>query len=87
MPGDPQAFLIAGGGIGGLAAALGLARKGSRSVVLEQAPTLGEIGAGLPAPPVAVVGSSPFRRSVRPSDRPQFHCLRVARGLRRRGEP
>jgi len=30
--------VVAGGGIGGLAAALALARKGFRSVVLEQAP-------------------------------------------------
>ena len=40
-------ILIAGGGIGGLAAALGLARHGKRSLVLERAPVLGEIGAGI----------------------------------------
>jgi 2-polyprenyl-6-methoxyphenol hydroxylase-like FAD-dependent oxidoreductase len=40
-------FLIAGAGIGGLAAALGLARKGVRSIVLERAAQLGEIGAGI----------------------------------------
>ena len=34
-------MIIAGGGIGGLAAALALARKGFRSVVLEQAPQRG----------------------------------------------
>ena len=39
-------ILIAGGGIGGLAAACGLAQKGFRSIVFEQAPELGEIGAG-----------------------------------------
>jgi salicylate hydroxylase len=33
MPAD--SILVAGGGIGGLAAALGLARKGRRCVVLE----------------------------------------------------
>ena len=40
-------ILIAGGGIGGLAAAVGLAAKGVPSLVLEKAPTLGEIGAGI----------------------------------------
>ena len=46
-------ILIAGGGIGGLAAALGLARKGYKSIVLEQAPALGEIGAGIQIGPNA----------------------------------
>jgi len=45
--------LIAGGGIGGLAAAVGLARKGIASIVLEQAPQLGEIGAGIQIAPNA----------------------------------
>jgi salicylate hydroxylase len=45
--------VIAGGGIGGLAAALALARKGWRSVVLEQAPQFGEIGAGIQIAPNA----------------------------------
>ena len=35
--------LIAGGGIGGLAVALGLARKGIRSILLEQSATLGNV--------------------------------------------
>ena len=39
--------LIVGGGLGGLAAALALARQGFASHVLEQAPTFGEIGAGI----------------------------------------
>src|ERR671923_1764069 len=46
-------MIIAGGGIGGLAAALALARKGFRSVVLEQAPQFGEIGAGIQIAPNA----------------------------------
>lgn len=46
-------IIIAGGGIGGLAAALGLARKGFRSIVLEKAPQLGEIGAGIQLGPNA----------------------------------
>ena len=45
--------LIAGGGIGGLAAALGLAQKGIRSLVLEKASALGEIGAGIQLGPNA----------------------------------
>ncbi len=39
--------LVAGGGIGGLAAALALTRQGLSVKVLEQAPELGEIGAGI----------------------------------------
>jgi salicylate hydroxylase len=39
--------LIAGGGIGGLAAARALALKGYPSIVLEQASEFGEIGAGI----------------------------------------
>ncbi|AMM83381.1 3-hydroxybenzoate 6-monooxygenase [Martelella sp. AD-3] len=48
---DP--ILIAGGGIGGLAAAIGLANKGLKSLVLERAPKLGEIGAGIQLGPNA----------------------------------
>jgi len=39
--------LIAGGGIGGLAAALSLSLQGFRVQVLEQSPEIGEIGAGI----------------------------------------
>jgi salicylate hydroxylase len=45
--------VIAGGGIGGLAAALALARRNFRSIVLEQAPQFGEIGAGIQIAPNA----------------------------------
>ncbi|KPP85206.1 MAG: salicylate hydroxylase [Rhodobacteraceae bacterium HLUCCO07] len=46
-------ILIAGGGIGGMATAIGLAQKGVRSVVLEKSPELGEIGAGIQLGPNA----------------------------------
>ncbi len=46
--------IIVGGGIGGLATAIGLQRIGWRAQVLEQAPTLGEIGAGLSLWPNAI---------------------------------
>src|SRR3954454_4369279 len=42
-----RTILVAGGGIGGLATALGLAQKGIAVTVLEKAPELGEIGAGI----------------------------------------
>jgi salicylate hydroxylase len=45
--------LIAGGGIGGLSAAVGLSRLGLEPVVLEQAAELREVGAGLWFPPIA----------------------------------
>src|SRR5215468_10048990 len=50
---DPKPVLIAGGGIGGLATAMGLAQKGISSIVLEKASTLGEIGAGIQLGPNA----------------------------------
>ncbi|MEQ1807580.1 MAG: 3-hydroxybenzoate 6-monooxygenase [Burkholderiaceae bacterium] len=44
---DARAVIVAGGGIGGIAAALALARRGFHVEVLEQSAQLGEIGAGL----------------------------------------
>jgi 2-polyprenyl-6-methoxyphenol hydroxylase-like FAD-dependent oxidoreductase len=46
--------LVLGGGIGGVAAALSLARRGRRAHVLEKAPHLAEIGAGLQLAPNAM---------------------------------
>jgi len=46
-------ILVAGGGIGGLAAALALARRGFSVKVIEQSPQLGEIGAGIQLGPNA----------------------------------
>jgi 2-polyprenyl-6-methoxyphenol hydroxylase-like FAD-dependent oxidoreductase len=45
--------LVAGGGIGGLSAALALVRQGFHVKVLEQAPEIGEIGAGIQLGPNA----------------------------------
>ena len=45
--------MIAGGGIGGLAVALGLARKAIASILLEKSSALGEIGAGIQLGPNA----------------------------------
>jgi salicylate hydroxylase len=50
---NEKPVVVAGGGLGGLAAALGLARKGFRVLVLEQAPEFGEIGAGIQLAPNA----------------------------------
>ena len=51
--GEQLPFLIAGGGIGGLATALSLSRIGVAVQVLEKAPQLGEIGAGIQLGPNA----------------------------------
>jgi 2-polyprenyl-6-methoxyphenol hydroxylase-like FAD-dependent oxidoreductase len=61
-------FLIAGGGLGGLAAALALARNGRHSIVLEQASQFGEIGAGIQLAPNAfhvfdMLGVGPYARA------------------------
>src|SRR5205814_4990219 len=52
MP-TPQPILVAGGGIGGLAAALALARRGFPVKVLEHSAQIGEIGAGIQLGPNA----------------------------------
>ncbi len=49
----PLPVIVAGGGIGGLAAALALVRQGFSVKVLEQAPEIGEIGAGIQLGPNA----------------------------------
>ena len=46
-------IIVAGAGLGGLGAALGLAKKGRSVTVLEKAPELGEIGAGIQLGPNA----------------------------------
>ncbi len=53
MSNPKRSVVVAGGGIGGLAAALSLAKKGFAVTVLEQAPQFGEIGAGIQIGPNA----------------------------------
>ena len=53
LPGATMRVIVAGAGIGGLAAALALTRAGARVQVLERAPALGEAGAGLQLAPNA----------------------------------
>jgi salicylate hydroxylase len=70
--------LVVGGGIGGLAAALALARRGLWVRILEQAPSIAEVGAGLQITPNGVrvlrgLGLSPESvgvnaRAVEPRD-------------------
>ena len=60
--------LVAGGGIGGLAAALALVRQGFAVKVLEQSHEIGEIGAGIQLGPNAfhafdALGVGPQARS------------------------
>ncbi|KAK9474983.1 3-hydroxybenzoate 6-hydroxylase-like protein [Dipodascopsis tothii] len=43
--------IVIGAGLGGLAAAIAIARKGHSVTVFEQAPALGEVGAGIQMPP------------------------------------
>ena len=49
-----EEVVVSGGGIGGMAAALALARSGLDVALLEQAPAFGEVGAGLQLGPNAV---------------------------------
>lgn len=51
--GSADRAIIVGGGIGGLAAALGLMQKGVPAIVLERAAEFGEIGAGIQLGPNA----------------------------------
>lgn len=43
--------IVVGAGLGGLAAAIGLQKAGHKVKLLEQAPSLGEVGAGIQIPP------------------------------------
>jgi salicylate hydroxylase len=70
---------IVGAGIGGLSAALALVQAGQRVTVLEQAPALGEVGAGLSLSPTAVHGlNSLGLRDVleQKAYKPEDQCVR-----------
>jgi salicylate hydroxylase len=54
MKNNREQLIIVGGGIGGLAAALGAAKAGKRVTVLEQAHEFGEVGAGIQLGPNAM---------------------------------
>ena len=73
--------LVAGGGIGGIAAALALMRQGFSVKVLEQAPQLGEIGAGIQLGPNAFAA---LRRAGHRRERPQPRRLHRRDGDARR---
>lgn len=47
----PLEVVIVGAGIGGMAAALALGQRGHRVIVLESAPKLMEVGAGIQGSP------------------------------------
>ncbi|MEK2473952.1 MULTISPECIES: FAD-dependent monooxygenase [Streptomyces] len=53
VPSQSYEVTITGGGLGGLTAALALRQRGLRVTVLEQAPLLGEVGAGIQTAPNA----------------------------------
>lgn len=54
MGNQEKEILVIGGGIGGLATALGAAEVGQKTMVLESAPQFGEIGAGIQMGPNAM---------------------------------
>jgi hypothetical protein len=82
--------LVAGGGIGGLAAALALVRQGFSVKVLEQSPQIGEIGAGIQLGPNAFPPSTRWasarRRAPGGVHRLHGHARR-ARRVRSRSHP
>ena len=68
---DPaRSIVIVGGGIGGLAMALALAKRGYPSRVLEQAPEFKEVGAGIQLGPnswraLRALGAEPAVKQAR----------------------
>jgi salicylate hydroxylase len=75
--------IIAGGGIGGLTAALALAQRGFRAVVLDQASTLEETGAGIQLSPNAsrvLIGLGLEQRLIANAVVPEAVEIRAARG-------
>ncbi len=81
-----QTVLVTGGGIGGLAAALALVREGFKVKVIEQAPAIGEIGAGIQLSPNAFaacdelgVGADLQSRAVFTDEMTMFDAMDAAR--------
>ena len=75
--------IIAGAGIGGLTAALALAQRGFRAVVLDQAATLEEAGAGIQLSPNAtrvLIGLGLEQRLLADAVAPQAVEIRSSRG-------
>ena len=73
--------VVAGGGIGGLAAALALVRQGFQVQVLEQAPEIGEIGArsGVPCALYANTARRYSHNRLRPALIPVAQSAVIAR--------
>lgn len=74
-----SSVIIAGAGIGGLAAALGLLRTGQQVRVFEQVETLGEVGAGLSITPnagKALIALGLGDALVRMGSNPPAGCIR-----------
>ena len=77
-------FAVIGAGIGGVGAALALARRGGRVVLFEQAPAMTEVGAGLQISPngVAVLEALGVKASAAAlASAPDKAELRNARGV------
>ncbi|MEP7210998.1 MAG: FAD-dependent monooxygenase [Alphaproteobacteria bacterium] len=78
-------IVVAGAGIGGLATALALARTGHSVDVIERAPALGDVGAGIQISPNAVKVLRALgleQRLLATASRPQFLELRLGRSGR-----
>ena len=76
---------VVGAGIGGLSAALALLRGGHRVTVLEQAPQLGEVGAGLSLSPTAAHALNSLGLHQTLEDKaykPEDQCIRHFRDAR-----
>jgi 2-polyprenyl-6-methoxyphenol hydroxylase-like FAD-dependent oxidoreductase len=83
---DTRPVLIAGGGIGGLAAALALVREGYNVKVIEQSAHIGEIGAGIQLSPNAFaacdalgVGANLRARAVYTNEMVMFDAIDARR--------
>ena len=72
-----QTILVAGGGIGGLTAALALARRGFKAHVLEKAAKLGEVGAGIQLGPNASMSLTNSGSAMPPAT---WRCLSTVCG-------